>query len=710
MSVEEICKAFEGASLLRQAQEAISAHWMRGSSAKPFGEADPNVVRNWSVWYTSYPPAVVSDKPKVLTALCEDTLWKSFKEIGVKAIHMGPVKKAGSVSLGGSEVFTTEDGLFDRISLKIDESMGTDEDYRNLVRVASENGSVVIGDIIPSHVGRGPDFMLALRNVHPYRRMFVLHELPAAFWEHPLIPDVPSGRISRSLSQEAADILHKEGIVPGDVKRVLFSDPSAGVRLSGWDVTGVIEGMDGIRRRWVYMHYFKPNQPSLDWTSPTCEADIVQNGDILKTVFDFGAHGIRLDANPFTSFEYSGIPTPVDVDGSTVSRPLMHSEGHPLSLLISKRLAMTIRRNAAFSFQELNIDYQSLKMFSEYGGADLSYDFVTRPAYHHAVLSGNAEFLNICIDLIDTLEIHRERLIHALQNHDEITYELVHFMGNADRYVYHGKELSGDELRTLVRSEMESLRRGSSLSGNGLCTTSAGLCALRLGIESPTTLEKVLPHRAAILKSHLLMVYFNAMQPGVFAFSGWDAVGALPFGVGGPVDHITRLDGDWRFHNRGAVDLTGKYDEHSESIRGFPRAPELYGGVPKQLEEPSSFMYQVKTLLKVRERYGIHVSRPIPHAPRAKHPSVCILLHALDPSNMDHPSNHRLSPPVMQMTAINFSRTENADETLTLPPAAGMVVWDLIKDVEIGRVSEEGDFLLSIPAEEGLIVAFSPSS
>jgi hypothetical protein len=66
---------------------------MRGSSARPFGEADPDVVRKWSVWYTSYPPAVVSDEKRILPALCEDTLWKSFHEIGVKVrqIHAFPL-------------------------------------------------------------------------------------------------------------------------------------------------------------------------------------------------------------------------------------------------------------------------------------------------------------------------------------------------------------------------------------------------------------------------------------------------------------------------------------------------------------------------------------------------------------------------------------------------------------------------------------------
>ena len=32
-----------------------------------------------------------------------------------------------------------------------------------------------------------------------------------------------------------------------------------------------------------------------------------------------------------------------------------------------------------------------------HGGADLSYDFITRPAYHHALMTGDTEFLRLML-------------------------------------------------------------------------------------------------------------------------------------------------------------------------------------------------------------------------------------------------------------------------------------------------------------------------
>ena len=79
-----------------------------------------------------------------------------------------------------------------------------------------------------------------------------------------------------------------------------------------------------------------------------------------------------------------------------------------------------------FSFQELNLTMDDIKAMGE-AGADLSYDFVTRPAYHHALVTGDTEFLRLTLNLALELGIDPASLVHALQNHDELTHELVHF-------------------------------------------------------------------------------------------------------------------------------------------------------------------------------------------------------------------------------------------------------------------------------------------
>ena len=38
--------------------------------------------------------------------------------------------------------------------------------------------------------------------------------------------------------------------------------------------------------------------------------------------------------------------------------------------------------------------------------------------------------------------------------------------------------------------------------------------------------------QAQVQRAHLLLAMYNALQPGVFALSGWDLVGALPLPPG----------------------------------------------------------------------------------------------------------------------------------------------------------------------------------
>ena len=143
------------------------------------------------------------------------------------------------------------------------------------------------------------------------------------------------------------------------------------------------------------------------------------------------------------------------------------SEGHPLSVTSNQLIAGLVRKLGGFTFQELNLTLEDIKAMSQ-GGADLSYDFVTRPAYHHALVTGDAEFLRLMLALQKTYQIDPAGLIHALQNHDELTLELVHFWTRHkdDTFTFRGKTLKGSELREIIRAEMHSRLIGTAAPYN----------------------------------------------------------------------------------------------------------------------------------------------------------------------------------------------------------------------------------------------------
>ena len=117
----------------------------------------------------------------------------------------------------------------------------------------------------------------------------------------PQLPAVDNPWKSALVSDEVAEKLRRAGYIPG---RIDSCDADPEVRKSsGWSATGEIEGVDGKLRRWVYLHYFKPGQPVLDWLDPSCAAQQVVAGNVVRTIDDLGAKVLRLDAVPFLGIE-----------------------------------------------------------------------------------------------------------------------------------------------------------------------------------------------------------------------------------------------------------------------------------------------------------------------------------------------------------------------------------------------------------------------
>ena len=148
-----------------------------------------------------------------------------------------------------------------------------------------------------------------------------------------------------------------------------------GVKETNWSVTRVRSpAWTGCQRRWVYLHYFKEGQPSINWLDPSFAGMRLVIGDALHALADLGSGALRLDANGF-----------LGVEKSTEGLPAW-SEGHPLSEAANQLIASMVRKMGGFSFQELNFTIDDIRTMSD-SGADLSYDFVNRPAYQHALVS-----------------------------------------------------------------------------------------------------------------------------------------------------------------------------------------------------------------------------------------------------------------------------------------------------------------------------------
>ncbi|RMV48403.1 Glycosidase [Pseudomonas syringae pv. helianthi] len=662
-------------SMLNAARQRAKTYSGQGRLwQRPFALARPrDASAIASVWFTAYPASIVTrEGGSVLEALGDETLWHALSEIGIQGIHNGPLKLSGG--LKGRERTPSIDGNFDRISFGIDPDLGTEAQLLSLTRIAAAHNAVIIDDIIPSHTGKGADFRLAELAYEDYPGLFHMVEIREEDWQ--LLPDVPTGRDAVNLMPDVVDQLRDKHYIVGQLQRVIFFEP--GVKETDWSATDVVHGVDGKARRWVYLHYFKDGQPSLNWLDPSFAAQQMIIGDALHAIDVMGARVLRLDANGFLGVERRAEGT-------------AWSESHPLSITGNQLLAGAIRKAGGFSFQELNLTIDDIASMGQ-GGADLSYDFITRPAYQHALLTGTTEFLRLMLRQVHAYGIDPASLIHALQNHDELTLELVHFwtLHAHDTFHYQGQTFPGNILREHIREEMYEKLSGEhapynlKFVTNGVSCTTASIITAALGIRDLSTITAA--DIQQIQHIHLLLVMYNAMQPGVFALSGWDLVGALTLPAE-QVDHLMQ-DGDTRWVHRGAYDLVDLDPDAEFSAGDMPRPQTLYGSLVSQLQRPDSFASQLKKILAVRRAYDIAASRQI-LIPDVEHPGLLVMVHELPAGKGT------------QITALNFS-AETLVETLHLPGIAPGPVVDIINERVEGDLSEQGEFTITLDAYEGL--------
>lgn len=652
----------------------------------PFARPRPRAAtQKASVWYTAYPASVITrPEASIIATLADDSLWQAFQEIGITGIHTGPLKRAGGVA--GWKLTPSIDGHFDRISNKIDPIFGSEKEFVAMAQAAARHGGIVIDDIIPGHTGMGFDFRLAQMKYRDYPGIY--HMVEIAQEDMPLLPEVPAGREAVNIDADTEAKLKQRGYIIGKLQRVIFYEP--GVKETNWSATKPVKGVDGVTRRWVYLHYFKEGQPSLNWLDPSFAAMKLVIGDALHSLGDLAATGLRLDANGFLGVEKTSDEAPA------------WSEGHPLSEAANLLIAGMVRKLGGFTFQELNLSFDDIKATSA-SGADLSYDFINRPAYHHALATADTEFLRLTLRSALDFGIDPAALVHGLQNHDDLTYELVHFwtLHKDDMYEFRGGTVSGAQLRETIRRELASRLAGKQapynllFTTNGIACTSASAIAAALGYERLEDLQQ--PDIERIKQAHLLLVMFNALQPGVFALSGWDLCGSLTLPAAAVKDLIA--EGDTRWINRGAYDLMGVNPLAQQSSGGIPRAVNLYGALPEQLSQPGSFVRQLQTILRLRQQAGLPTAHQI-DIPEVSHRGMLVMVHQL-------PQRDRL-----QVTVLNF-----ADEVITgsivseqLPPHAQ--VKDMFTETLVATVDELHSFPIRLSPYQGtslLVIVPAPT-
>ena len=121
----------------------------------PYAAPDPRAaIDKAAVWFTAYPISMITkENSTFLATLGDPDLWNAFQQIGISAIHTGPVKRAGGIT--GWELTPSVDGHFDRILTQFDDVFGTEDEFRAMCEVATAHGGTVSEYSVPGQRGKG---------------------------------------------------------------------------------------------------------------------------------------------------------------------------------------------------------------------------------------------------------------------------------------------------------------------------------------------------------------------------------------------------------------------------------------------------------------------------------------------------------------------------------------------------------------------------
>jgi hypothetical protein len=147
--------------------------------------------------------------------------------------------------------------------------------------------------------------------------------------------------------------------------------------------------------------------------------------------------------------------------------------------------------------------------------------------------------------------------------------------------------------------------------------------------------------------------------------------------------------GDTRWIHRAAHDLMGVNPDATQSMAGMPRGRSLYGSIPDQLADETSFLRQLQAILQVRSHYGIATSRQV-DIPEVSHRGMLVLVHELAAESR------------YQLTVLNFAN-ENVVGTVRsekLPP--GAAVSDMFSGKPLAAVDDLHSFAIEMEPHQGM--------
>ena len=216
-----------------------------------------------SVWFTAYPLSFVTRTGETyLSALADRRLWDAFRKIGIDALHTGPVKRPAASTGAGSRrrstATSTASACRSTPSSGPRRSSGCSAPPPRSTRARSSTTS---SPATPARARTSASPRWATATT-PASTTWS-RSRPSTGTCCPTCRRTATASTSTSRPRRRSSAL---GYIIGRLQRVIFYEP--GIKETNWSATRTVTGVDGVERRWVYLHYFKEGQPSHQLARP----------------------------------------------------------------------------------------------------------------------------------------------------------------------------------------------------------------------------------------------------------------------------------------------------------------------------------------------------------------------------------------------------------------------------------------------------------
>lgn len=620
-------------------------------------------------WLFVYPPSLLTENHRtVMAELQSGTTLRQLKMLGFGGVYTAPTAESSALWTGDtgeaggeSPAVPAGDGRVEApngtsyaeeaTSLGFAPHMGTEKHYSDLAKAAGLEQMQLGAGLVPAAVGIGPDFLLAARHVRDYPGSMMMVEVPKEYWHvlpfAPALPKpagvVPSSSLSasngpktrstkahanpispppaprawaatalRGPHQAALDTLVAKNIVP----TALVRDSLPWATPSGWAATPLIEGIDGVERRFVYRYHGNVNSPVLQWDDPSRNAQRIMSASTIRTI---GSQqqtlgGLYPEAWAGLDVAQATAP-PATFVGSPVPEP---------AAAALRDLSREIRRYGGWSMQA-DVFPPSLTSAILSTGVDFTLDTITSPTAEYALLTGDTQPLKEALKASLNAGVDHRRLVRTLP----------HYKGLDLRPLYDTSSTYGrtaaTKLHTWLHTDIAKAWLGppeATQQPARISATAATLAAMAAGY-SPA--EATRPENAAAIQArHMLLTALRAGLPGLLLLSGADITGALNVPAANSTKGNTSVQGTsplggWGFSPAAQAGIVTR--------AGLARAPSVYGAIQAQAAQPDSYGQQLATLLAQRRQWGLAQAQLLA-LPSTRYPStVAVLLQLVDGSH-----------------------------------------------------------------------------